>query len=112
VPELKEMLPEAPFIPRQARDNEDFVKAIKDTGRKQRIIAGAVTDVCVTSPILSALEGYKVFVVTDVSGNLSEAVRQAALTRMSPVCPARAPGRYSRSPASSRWTSPRASFRG
>jgi nicotinamidase-related amidase len=90
VPELKEMLPEAPFIPRQARDNEDFVKAIRDTGRKKLTIAGVVTDVCVTFPILSALDGYKVFVVTDVSGNLSEAMRQAALTRMSPVYP-RAP---------------------
>src|SRR5512138_944770 len=79
VPELKEMFPEAPYIARpgniNAWDNEDFVKAIKDTGRNQLIIAGVVTDVCVAFPTLSALEaGYDVFVVTDSSGTFNEAV--------------------------------------
>ena len=56
---------------------------MKDTGRKQLIIAGVVTDVCVTFPALHALEaGYEVFVVTDASGTLNEAVRHAAWTRM------------------------------
>ena len=44
VPELKEMFPEAPYIARpgqiNAWDNEDFVKAVKATGRKQIIIVG------------------------------------------------------------------------
>ena len=88
MPELKEMFPNAPYIPRpgqiNAWDNEDFVKAIKQTGRKQLLIAGVVTDVCVAFPALSALEaGYEVFVVTDVSGTLNEAVRHAAWARMS-----------------------------
>ena len=43
MPELKEMFPHVPFIARpgqiNAWDNEDFVKAVKDTGRKQLIIA-------------------------------------------------------------------------
>src|SRR5690606_12260671 len=87
VPELKEQFPDAPFIPRpgqiNAWDNEDFVKAVKDTGRKQLIIAGVVTDVCVAFPALSALEeGYEVFVVTDASGTFNEAVRHAAMMRM------------------------------
>ena len=87
VPELKEAFPDAPFIPRpgqiNAWDNEDFVGAIKATRRKQLIIAGVVTDVCVAFPTLSALEdGYQVFVVTDASGTFNEAVRNAALLRM------------------------------
>jgi nicotinamidase-related amidase len=87
VPEIKELFPDAPFIPRpgqiNAWDNEDFVKAVKETGRKQLIIAGVVTDVCVTFPALHALEaGYEVFVVTDASGTFNEAVRNAAWTRM------------------------------
>jgi nicotinamidase-related amidase len=87
VPELKEMFPEAPFIPRpgqiNAWDNEDFVKAVKQTGRKQLIVAGVVTDVCVAFPTLSALqEGYQVFVVTDASGTFNKSVRDAALMRM------------------------------
>ncbi len=87
VPELKEMFPDAPYIPRpgqiNAWDNEDFVKAIKATGRKQLIIAGVVTDVCVAFPTLSALaEGFEVFVVTDASGTFNETVQQAAWNRM------------------------------
>ncbi|WP_036991105.1 isochorismatase family protein, partial [Metapseudomonas furukawaii] len=61
-----------------------FVKAIKATGKKQLIIAGVVTDVCVAFPTLSALaEGYDVFVVTDASGTFNPVVRDAALNRMS-----------------------------
>ena len=87
VPELKAMFPDAPYIARpgqiNAWDNADFVNAIKATGRKQLIIAGVVTDVCVAFPTLSALEeGYEVFVVTDASGTFNTSVRDAALTRM------------------------------
>ncbi|RMR10425.1 Nicotinamidase protein YcaC [Pseudomonas syringae pv. primulae] len=87
VPELKAMFPDAPYIARpgqiNAWDNEDFVKAIKATGCKQLIIAGVVTDVCVTFPTLSALaEGFEVFVVTDASGTFNTTVQQAAWSRM------------------------------
>ncbi|HEX2012571.1 MAG TPA: isochorismate family cysteine hydrolase YcaC [Roseateles sp.] len=87
VPELKQTLPDAPFIPRpgqiNAWDNEDFVKAVKATGKKQLIIAGVVTEVCVAFPALSALaEGYEVFVVTDASGTFNEITQQAAWSRM------------------------------
>lgn len=88
VPELKETFPNAPYIPRpgqiNAWDNADFVKAVEDTGRRQLIVAGVVTDVCVAFPTLSALEaGYQVFVVVDASGTFNEAVRNAALARVS-----------------------------
>jgi len=88
VPELLERFPDAPFIRRpgqiNAWDNEEFVKAIRATGRKQLIIAGVVTDVCVTFPALSAIEeGFDVFVVVDASGTFNTTVRQAAWQRMS-----------------------------
>lgn len=87
MPELKEMFPHAPFIPRpgqiNAWDNEDFVKAVQQTGRQQLVLAGVVTDVCVAFPALCALkEGYQVFVVTDASGTFNQSVRDAALMRM------------------------------
>ncbi|QDD91029.1 isochorismate family cysteine hydrolase YcaC [Pseudomonas oryzihabitans] len=88
VPELLELFPEAPYIARpgqiNAWDNQDFVAAIKATGRKQLIIAGVVTDVCVTFPALAAIaEGFDVFVVTDASGTFDKTVQQAAWARMS-----------------------------
>ena len=87
VPELKETFSEAPFIPRpgqiNAWDNEDFVAAVKATGRKQLVIAGVVTEVCVAFPALSAIEeGYEVFVVTDASGTFNELTRDSAWRRM------------------------------
>ena len=87
VPELKEIFPDAPYIARpgqiNAWDNEDFVKAVKATGKKQLLIAGVVTEVCVTFPTLSALaEDFDVFVVTDASGTFNEMTRNAAWSRM------------------------------
>ena len=88
VPELKAQFPDAPYIARpgqiNAWDNEDFVKAVKATGKKQLIIAGVVTEVCVAFPTLSALEaGYEVFVVTDASGTFNALTRDSAWDRMS-----------------------------
>lgn len=88
VPELKEMFPEAPYIARpgqiNAWDNEEFVEAVRATGKKQLIIAGVVTEVCVAFPALSALEEeFEVFVVTDASGTFNELTRHSAWDRMS-----------------------------
>ncbi|MFF9322428.1 isochorismate family cysteine hydrolase YcaC [Streptomyces sp. NPDC014735] len=87
VSELREILPDAAYVPRpgniNAWDNQDFVRAVEQTGRRQLIVSGVVTDVCVTFPVLSALEaGYEVFVVTDASGTFTGQVRDAALIRM------------------------------
>lgn len=88
MPELKELFPDAPYIARpgqiNAWDNEDFVKAVKATGKKQLIIAGVVTEVCVAFPALSAIEeGFEVFVVTDASGTFNALTRDSALDRVS-----------------------------
>lgn len=87
VPELKAMFPQAPYVARpgqiNAWDNEDFAAAVKATGRKQLIIAGVVTEVCVAFPALSAIaEGYEVFVITDASGTFNEVTRHSAWARM------------------------------
>ena len=88
VPELKEIFPDAPYIARpgqiNAWDNEDFLAAVKATGKKQLIIAGVVTEVCVAFPALSALEeDFEVFVITDASGTFNAMTRDAAWDRMS-----------------------------
>jgi nicotinamidase-related amidase len=86
-PELKALFPDAPYIARpgniNAWDNPEFVAAVKATGKKQLLIAGIVTEVCVAFPALSAREaGYEVFVVTDASGTFNMTTRDAAWARM------------------------------
>jgi len=88
MPELKETFPQAPYIARSSQinawDNEDFVEAVRATGKKQLVVAGIVTEVCVAFPTLSALaEGFEVFVVTDASGTFNPVTREAAWDRMS-----------------------------
>ena len=88
LPEITKLLPDAPVIERpgqiNAFDNEEFAAAVKKTGRKQLIIAGIVTDVCVSCAALSAVEaGYEVFVVTDASGTFNKVARYGAWNRMS-----------------------------
>lgn len=73
IPEIHANAPHAQYIARKgeinAWDNEDFVKAVKATGRKTLIIAGTITSVCMAFPAISAVaEGYKVFAVIDASG--------------------------------------------
>ncbi|CAO3654389.1 unnamed protein product [Mucor hiemalis] len=87
LPELKALFPKAPYVARpgqiNAWDSEEFVKAVKKTGKKQLVISGIVTDVCVAFVSLSAKKaGYEVFVVTDASGTFNTAVRDAAWLRM------------------------------
>lgn len=87
LPELKEKFSGVPYIARpgqiNAWDDPEFVKAVEATGKKQLIISGIVTDVCVTFVSMSAkAAGYDVFVVTDASGTFNEEIRYASWSRM------------------------------
>tara|TARA_R110002020_G_scaffold155391_1_gene336392 strand:+ start:8201 stop:8857 length:657 start_codon:yes stop_codon:yes gene_type:complete len=56
---------------------------VKESGRKQLIIAGLWTEVCVAMPAIQALgEGYDVFVVTDACGSVSVEAHEMAVRRM------------------------------
>ena len=88
MPEIQQTAPEATYVPRKgeisAWDNEDFVKAVRKTGRRTLIIAGVWTSVCVTFPALQAkAEGYKVYTVMDASGDPSEMASRVTLARLS-----------------------------
>lgn len=87
MPELQQFAPQAVFVPRHgeinAWDNEDFVKAVKATGKKTLIMAGVWTSVCVAFPALDAkAEGYKVYAVMDASGDPSEMASRTTLARL------------------------------
>ncbi|KAF9920927.1 hypothetical protein FBU30_009113 [Linnemannia zychae] len=88
MPEILEMFPNTTIIARHgevnAWDSPEFHAAVKKTGRKQLVMAGIVTDVCVAFPALSAIEeGYRVYAAVDASGTFDEVVRYAAWDRMS-----------------------------
>ena len=66
-----------------AWEDPSFHAAVEKTGRRKLILAGLLTEVCVTMPALSAMEdGYEVYVVTDASAGSSEQAHRMAVKRM------------------------------
>jgi nicotinamidase-related amidase len=87
IPEIHENAPHAKYVARRgeinAWDNPDFVAAVKATGRKQLIIAGTITSVCMAFPSIAAVhDGYQVFAVVDASGTYSKMAQEITLLRV------------------------------
>lgn len=87
LPVITNLLADAPIVHRpgniNAWDNEEFVAAVKKTGRKKLILAGVSTEVCVAFVALSAVqEGYDVYAVIDASGTWNKLVQEVAIARM------------------------------
>jgi nicotinamidase-related amidase len=84
--ELRDALPGVPEIDRttmNAWEDPDFHAAVAKTGRKNLIIAGLWTEVCVAFPALDALhEGYEVYFVADAIGGVSKVSHESAIQRM------------------------------
>jgi len=90
MPEIHEFAPHAVYVPRKgevnAWDNELFVKAVRETGRKTLIMAGVWTSVCVMFPALDAkAAGFNVYAVIDASGDPSEMASRITLARFAQV---------------------------
>ena len=86
MPEIHEFAPHAQFVPRKgevnAWDSDDFVKAVRATGRRTLVIAGVWTSVCVMFPALDAkAAGFNVYAVMDASGDPSEIASRTTLAR-------------------------------
>lgn len=87
MPEIHENAPHAKYIARKGEVNswdcQPFVDAVKATGKKQLIIAGTLTSVCMAFPAISAIaEGFQVFVVVDASGTYSKTAQDTTLARV------------------------------
>lgn len=64
-------------------DDEGFRATIRATGKKNIILAGLWTEVCIAWPTLQMLaEGYNIYVVEDACGATSQTAHDAALSRM------------------------------
>jgi len=86
MPEIAKLAPHAVYVPRHgevnAWDNDLFVKAVRDTGKKTLIMAGVWTSVCVMFPALDAkAAGFNVYAVIDASGDPTEMASRTTLAR-------------------------------
>ena len=85
-PQLLDVFPGQPVVERSSMNSWDdagFRRAIEATGRKNIIMTGLWTEVCVTWPTIEMLgAGYNVYVVEDCCGATSVAAQEAALSRM------------------------------
>ena len=85
-PQLLDVFPGQPVIERSsmnAWDDTGFRQAIEASGRKNILLTGLWTEVCVTWPTLSMLdEGYTIYIVEDCCGATTSAAHDAALSRM------------------------------
>ncbi len=85
-PELQAVFPEQKPIDRStmnAWEDQRVVDEVKKTGRKKVVMAALWTEVCLTQPVLSAIdEGYDVYIVTDASGGVTREAHDISVQRM------------------------------
>lgn len=85
-PQLLDVFPGQAVVERTSMnswDDDGFRKAIEATGRKNILMTGLWTEVCVTWPTIEMLAaGYNIYVVEDCCGATSQAAHDAALSRM------------------------------
>ena len=86
IPEIAEGLGELPTLHRTTCDsflNGEILAAVRTTGRKTLLISGVATELAVQLPALTASDqGYRVYVVLDACGGMTERTEQAALLRL------------------------------
>jgi nicotinamidase-related amidase len=88
VPEIKRWLPDSQtYLPKMCFSSaacDPFRETLAATGRKQVVLAGIETHVCVLQTALElAASGYSVYVAEDAVSSRNRADRQAALERLS-----------------------------
>ena len=85
-PQLLDVFPGQPVVERSSMNSWDdagFRKAIEATGKKNILLTGLWTEVCITWPTLEMLDaGYNIYIVDDCCGATSQAAQEAALSRM------------------------------
>ncbi|MGY1424770.1 hydrolase [Lysobacter sp. A289] len=85
-PQITDVFPGQEVIDRTTLntwEDKKVVDVVKATGRKQLIIAGLYTEICVAMPVIQALgEGWDVTVVTDACGGVSVESHEVAIQRM------------------------------
>ena len=85
-PQVRAVYPEQKLIERSSMnswDDENFVAAVKATGRKKIVLAGLWTETCVALATVQALfDGFEVFIVEDCCGDINQLSHDNAMRRV------------------------------
>ena len=85
-PQLLDVFPGQAVVERSsmnAWDDAGFRKAIEATGKKNILLTGLWTEVCIAWPAIEMIgAGYNIYVVEDCCGATSQVAHDAALSRM------------------------------
>ena len=85
-PQVQAVFPKVTPIERTSMnswDDDNFVAAIKKTGKKKIVLAGLWTETCVALPTVQAIhDGYEVYVVEDCCGDVSQLAHDNAMKRV------------------------------
>jgi len=86
IPQLREVLGDIPSYDRMsinAWEDDEFVEAVRATGRRKLVIGGLWTEVCLVFPCLDAMnEGYEVYPVVDAVAGTTPEAHEWALQRI------------------------------
>jgi nicotinamidase-related amidase len=85
-PQIQAVFPKQTPIERTTMnswDDDNFVAAVKKSGRKKIVLAGLWTETCVALPTVQAIhDGYEVYVVEDCCGDVSQLSHDNAMKRV------------------------------
>jgi nicotinamidase-related amidase len=84
--EIRAAFPRTEIIDRTTMNTWEDARVtvrINDIAKEKIVFAGLWTSVCIVGPVLSALEqGFKVYVIADACGDVSEEAHERAMQRM------------------------------
>ena len=85
-PQIQAVFPKQTPIERSSMnswDDDNFVAAVKKTGKKKIVLTGLWTETCVALPTIQAIhDGYEVYVVEDCCGDVSQLSHDNAMKRV------------------------------
>jgi len=85
-PQIQAVFPKQTPIERSSMnswDDENFVAAVKKSGRKKIVLSGLWTETCVALPTIQAIhDGYEIYVVEDCCGDVNQLSHDNAMKRV------------------------------
>src|SRR5437588_1121296 len=85
-PQIQAVFPKQTPIERSSMnswDDENFVAAVKNTGRKKIVLSGLWTETCVALPTIQAIhDGYEIYVVEDCGADVNQLSHDNAIKRV------------------------------